>query len=111
VTVRETSVDDLAAARRAGDVTVIDVRDRDEYARGHIPGARLIPLPELAGRLAEVPTDHTVLVVCQSGRRSAEGADLLTRHAVDALSVAGGTRRWIASGRPVEPGGPAPRDA
>jgi rhodanese-related sulfurtransferase len=102
MTVRETSVDDLAAARRAGAVTLIDVRDRDEYARGHIPGALLIPLPELADRLAEVPTGRTVHVVCQSGRRSAEGADLLSRHGVVAVSVAGGTQGWIASGRPVD---------
>ncbi len=102
MTVRETSVHDLAAAHHAGEVTLIDVRDRDEYARGHILGALLIPLPELVDRLAEVPTGRTVHVVCQSGRRSAEGADLLTRHGVDAVSVAGGSRGWIASGRPVD---------
>ena len=99
--VRETSVDDLAAARQAGEVTLIDVRNPDEYAEGHIPGARLIPLPELAARVAEVPTDREVHVVCQSGGRSAQGAELLGQHGIDAVSVHGGTKGWIASGRPT----------
>ncbi len=99
--VRETSVDDLAAARDAGEVTLIDVRNPDEYAEGHIPGARLIPLPELADRLAEVRTDRPVHVVCQSGGRSAQGAELLAEAGIDAVSVSGGTKGWIASGRPT----------
>ena len=102
--VRETSLDDLAAAREAGEVTLIDVRNPDEYAEGHIPGARLIPLPELGDRLAEVPTDREVHVVCQSGGRSAQGAELLGQHGVDAVSVAGGTKGWIDAGRPTETG-------
>ena len=100
--VRETTVDDLAAARDAGEVTLIDVRNPDEYVEGHIPGAQLIPLPELGDRLAEVPTDREVHVVCQSGGRSAQGAELLVQHGISAVSVAGGTKGWIASGRQVE---------
>jgi rhodanese-related sulfurtransferase len=100
--IRETTIDDLAAARDAGDVTLIDVRNPDEYAEGHIPGAQLIPLPELGDRLAEVPTDREVHVVCQSGGRSAQGAELLVQHGISAVSVAGGTKGWIASGRQVE---------
>jgi len=104
MTVREISVDDLAVARGAGEATVIDVRNPDEYAEGHIPGARLIPLPELGDRLAEVPTDRQVHVVCQSGGRSAQGAELLTAAGLDAVSVTGGTRGWIVSGRPTTTG-------
>ena len=100
--IRETTVDDLAAARDAGEVTLIDVRNPDEYAEGHIPGAQLLPLPELGDRLAEVPADREVHVVCQSGGRSAQGAELLGRHGIDAVSVAGGTKGWIASGRPID---------
>ena len=104
MTVREISVDDLAAARDTGEATVIDVRNPDEYAEGHIPGARLIPLPELGDRLAEVPTDRPVHLVCQSGGRSAQGAELLTAAGLDAVSVTGGTRGWIASGHPTTTG-------
>lgn len=104
MTVREISVDDLAAARDTGEATVIDVRNPDEYAEGHIPGARLIPLLELGDRLAEVPTDRPVHLVCQSGGRSAQGAELLTAAGLDAVSVTGGTQGWIASGRPTTTG-------
>ncbi|MFR9802813.1 rhodanese-like domain-containing protein [Pseudonocardia sp. RS010] len=104
MTVREISVDDLAAASNSGEVTVIDVRNPDEYAAGHIPGAHLIPLPELGDRLAEVPTDRLVHVVCQSGGRSAQGAELLTGAGIDAVSVDGGTQGWTASGRPTTTG-------
>ncbi len=104
MTVREISVDDLAAARDLGDVTVIDVRNPDEYAEAHIPGARLIPLPELRDRLTEVPTDRQVHVVCQSGGRSAQGAELLSEAGIVAVSVTGGTKGWIDSGRPTTTG-------
>lgn len=102
--VRETSVDDLAAVRETGEMTLIDVRNSDEYAEGHIPGARLIPLRELPDRLDEVPTSGQVHVVCQSGGRSAQGAEILGQHGIDAVSVTGGTKAWIASGRPTNTG-------
>lgn len=104
MTVREISVDALAAARDTGEATVLDVRNPDEYAEGHIPGARLIPLPELGDRLAEIPTDRQVHVVCQSGGRSAQGAALLAAAGIDAVSVTGGTKGWIDSGRPTTTG-------
>lgn len=101
MTIRETTIDDLAAARDDRDITLIDVRNPDEFATGHIPGARLIPLPELADRLSEVPADREVHVVCQSGGRSAQATELLTEAGVDAVSVAGGTKAWITSGREI----------
>ena len=52
------------------DLVVIDVRSPDEFARGHVPGARLLPVEELPARLAEVPTDKPVLFVCRTGRRA-----------------------------------------
>ena len=103
MTIRETTIDDFSAARDAGHVTLIDVRNPDEFAAGHIPGAALIPLPELAGRLDEVPTDREIHVVCQSGARSAQATELLTEAGVDAVSVSGGTKAWISSGREVDP--------
>ncbi|WP_245353137.1 rhodanese-like domain-containing protein [Pseudonocardia parietis] len=61
-------------------------------------------MPELGDRLAEVPTDRPVHLVCQSGGRSAQGAELLTAAGLDAVSVTGGTRGWIASGHPTTTG-------
>jgi rhodanese-related sulfurtransferase len=84
---------------------VVDVREAREYRPGHVPGARNIPLSVLPARLPEVPTDRPVLVICQSGGRSAQATELLRSVGIDAYSVAGGTGRWIESGRPVETAG------
>ena len=80
---------------------VIDVRQPDEYDAGHVPGARLIPLSEVPARLGEVPTDGEVFVICLSGSRSARATEFLRRQGVDARNVAGGTKAWVESGRPV----------
>jgi rhodanese-related sulfurtransferase len=103
MTIREISIDDLAAARDAGPTTLIDVRNADEYAAGHIPGARLIPLPELADHIADLLDAGEVQLVCQSGNRSARAAEYLTGQGIDAVSVTGGTKAWIAAGRTVHP--------
>lgn len=95
-------IDVDALAERAGDGSVVlDVRNPDEYVEGHVPGAVLIPLPEVPDRLAEVPTDRPVLVICKSGGRSRTAAEHLLANGIDATNVAGGTLAWIASGRDV----------
>ncbi|MCB9564133.1 MAG: rhodanese-like domain-containing protein [Kofleriaceae bacterium] len=71
---------DPATARRlvAAGATLLDVRTPDEYAGGHLDGARSIPVDDLAGRLGELPRDRDVVVYCHSGRRSGRAARLLT---------------------------------
>ena len=104
----EATLDELDAARAAG-AQIVDVRESDEYAEGHVPGARLMPLglvPVLAHELSS--KDTPVHVVCASGARSAQAAEILRRAGVSARSVAGGTSAWIRSGRPVETGAPRP---
>jgi rhodanese-related sulfurtransferase len=58
---------------------LLDVRGPLEFQRRHLPGAVLLPLPELAARAAEVPRTGPVVVYCQSGVRSAKAVDLLRR--------------------------------
>lgn len=78
---------------------VLDVREPDEWAAGHIPGATLIPLKQLASRLAEVPQDQQIVVVCRSGNRSAEGRDiLLDAGFAKVTSMGGGMNAWISQG-------------
>ena len=101
--VPEIDVDRLDAARREG-APVIDVRQPDEYDAGHVPGARLIPLGEVAARLREVPADGTVYVICQTGGRSARATEFLRAQGIDARNVAGGTKAWVESGRAVARG-------
>lgn len=93
----------LADAMDEG-ATVIDVRMPDEYATAHVPGAILIPLPELGERTDEVPTGSQVYIICAGGGRSLAAAVALNNAGWDTVSVAGGTRAWVAEGRPVHTG-------
>jgi len=81
---------------------VLDVREDDEWAAGHVPGATHIPLGELEARIGEVEDGGRVWVICRSGARSQKGADILFANGIDAVSVAGGTMGWIDAGHAVE---------
>ena len=94
----------MARALDSGGV-VVDVRERDEYAAAHVPGVRLIPLSELQERWQEIPNDERVYVICQVGGRSLSAATALRQTGIDAVSVAGGTKKWQEEGRPIETGG------
>jgi len=93
-----TTVTDL---QNRTDTTVVDVREPDEFATGHVPDAVNIPLGQLPERLGDLPA-APVYLICQSGGRSAKATELLTGRGVDAINVEGGTSAWIAAGYPVE---------
>jgi len=100
----EVSVAEASSLRDAG-AFVLDVRQPDEWAAGHIPDATLIPLGELQSRLAEVPKDAKVVVVCRSGNRSAQGRDILLAAGYPAVtSMAGGMNDWAAAGNATTTG-------
>lgn len=97
-TVPQITVDDLAAAVDRQEV-VVDVRMPDEYVEAHVPGAILIPLPELPARVEEIPDADPVHLICRSGARSQKAAELLAAQGRSVTNVAGGTLAWIDSGR------------
>ena len=97
----EVSIDDLAREIQNGSY-VLDVREDDEWAEGHVPTAHHIPLGQLEARIDEVVDGARVFAICRSGARSLRGADILFNNGIDAVSVAGGTMGWIESGRAVE---------
>jgi rhodanese-related sulfurtransferase len=100
----EVSVDQALSMREAG-AFVLDVRQPEEWLDHHIPGSTLIPLGELPARLAQVPQDQEILVVCRSGNRSAEGRDVLLRAGYERVtSMAGGLTQWRAAGYPTVSG-------
>jgi len=99
----EIDVDELAARRTAG-APLIDVREDDEFAEAHVPGAHHIPLGEVVDRIDEVPTDGTVYVICARGGRSAKAAEHYRNLGIDAVNVAGGTLAWIDAGRATDVG-------
>lgn len=90
------------------DLTVLDVREDDEWVAGHVDGAVHVPLSELAGRLGDVPGGRT-LVVCKVGGRSARAVAWLSAQGYDVVNLDGGMLDWEAAGRPMvsETGAPA----
>lgn len=99
----ETDVPQTATALLGGTTQIVDVRELDEWAEGHMPGIRHIPLGDLAGRLGELDPAVPVIAVCRSGKRSLTAADILIKGGfTDAKSMAGGMIAWSAAGEPVE---------
>lgn len=89
------------------EVQVVDVREPAEFvdALGHVPGARLLPLAELAARLGELDRSRPVVAVCRSGTRSAQATLLLQKAGFERVAnLAGGMLRWRAEGLPVAAG-------
>ncbi len=94
-----------AAARRDAGAFILDVREADEWAAGHIPGASFIPLGELAARVSELPRDQEIVVVCRSGNRSQTGRDILLEAGFSQVSsMAGGMNQWQSLGHPTVSG-------
>ncbi len=99
---RTVTVHELKGVLDEGGAVVVDVREPDEYAQGHVPGARLAPLHTVPSLVGELPLDQPVYLVCAVGGRSAQAAAFLAQHGVDAVNVDGGTRDWQEAGYPVE---------
>lgn len=97
------SVDEVADIMSSTSVVIVDVREDYEYADGHIPGAVLIPLAELANRVDEIPVDLPVILVCRSGNRSGQAYDLLENQGFSNIhNMLGGMNDWTAAGYNVE---------
>jgi rhodanese-related sulfurtransferase len=100
--IREISVDELGDLH--GSVVIVDVRMPDEYEEAHVPGALLVPLPELPERHGEIPDADTLYVICRSGARSLKACELLVGTGRDAVNVTGGTMAWLEAGKPAATG-------
>jgi rhodanese-related sulfurtransferase len=84
---------------------LIDVREPWEFASGHAKGAKNIPLGVLGARLAEIPRNREILLICQSGNRSMSAARFLLKQGItQVFNVTGGTTVWRMHGLPLEGG-------
>ena len=100
----------VTASQIAPDAYLLDVREPDEWVAGHAPGAHHLPMMEVPVRMAEVPAEEDVVVVCRSGGRSAQVVSYLIGHGWDNVAnLDGGMQSWAAAGRTVvsENGQPA----
>jgi glyoxylase-like metal-dependent hydrolase (beta-lactamase superfamily II)/rhodanese-related sulfurtransferase len=94
-------------AERPDDLQILDVREPDEFTGplGHIRGAVLIPLGELAERAGELSKDRPVVAVCRAGGRSAQATTILQQTGFkEVANLIGGMLRWRAEGHAVEGG-------
>ncbi|MBF0482466.1 MAG: sulfurtransferase [Desulfovibrionaceae bacterium] len=81
--------------RKQGAYTLLDVRQDWEYEEFHLPGARHVPLPDLADRLGEIPRNAPVITYCRSGKRSAAAAGLLSGQGfAPVFELDGGIEAW-----------------
>jgi hydroxyacylglutathione hydrolase len=82
---------------------LIDVREPEEYERGHVKGALSVPQADLATRLGELPRDRPIITICAVGLRSRRSAQFLRQQGFDNVAtVVGGMAAWRAARRPVE---------
>jgi rhodanese-related sulfurtransferase len=82
-------------------VPLIDVREAEEFAAGHVPGAVNMPMSTIGEHLDELP-EGPFDVICQVGGRSGRVVAALEPRGHDATNVDGGTGEWISAGYPVE---------
>ena len=101
----QSAVPSVSAADVPPDAVVLDVREDDEWAAGHIDGAHHMPMGELPGRFADLASladgSPEFVVVCRSGNRSARVVAWLAQNGVEAVNLAGGLRAWVSAGRPM----------
>ncbi|MDR3372469.1 MAG: rhodanese-like domain-containing protein [Ancalomicrobiaceae bacterium] len=97
---RTISFADLTTQLKAGTVTVVDVREPNEFVTGSVPGAINLPLSRFDA--AELPTKKPVVLICQAGGRSAKALNTaLSAGRDDVCHYAGGMNGWRREGGPV----------
>jgi rhodanese-related sulfurtransferase len=88
------------------DAVLLDVREDDEWAAGHIAGALHVPMMRVPQQLQHDPgpltPDATIVVVCKVGSRSAQVTAWLRQQGYEAANLAGGMYAWEAAGRAIE---------
>jgi hydroxyacylglutathione hydrolase len=96
------SVRELSERLEAGSAVAVDVRSRDEWEAGHIPGVPNIFAGEISERIPELPAGRPLVLHCQGGTRSAIAASLLDARGVgEILDAPGGFAEWEREGLPV----------
>ena len=89
------------------DAQVIDVREAEEFAAGHLPDAKNVPLAKLADRISEIERfkDKPVIVCCASGMRSGKACGELGKLGFAKVhNLSGGIDAWVGAGYPVKKG-------
>ncbi len=99
----QVTVEEAQIRATQGSAAILDVREPDEWAAGHIPGAIHIPLGELEQRLGELSQDRPLVAACRSGSRSARATKFLQGRGYEVANLVGGMKSWQRSRLPIEP--------
>lgn len=92
---------------KEGGATVIDVRNPEEYAEGHVQGAQWLPVDDVIARYDELPTEGKLLFICMVGARSGLAAEYAAAMGADGdrlFNIEDGTPGWIQAGLPITTG-------
>lgn len=101
--IKETTTSDVEARLNDPNVTLIDVREQDEYRASHLPGAMGVGRGILEYHIADLVPDsgREIILYCRGGNRSALAADSLQKMGyTNVQSVTGGYRKWNEEARP-----------
>jgi rhodanese-related sulfurtransferase len=91
----------LAFEGRADAPLVLDVRSAEEFASGHVPGARHVPYDQVEARVAELGPPREVVVYCERGPRASKAAAALTAAGFVVRHLAGDMSGWRSQGLPI----------
>jgi rhodanese-related sulfurtransferase len=101
--IKQVSVEQASTATMKTGVQFIDVRTIEEYNSGHAAKAVNMPLDSLENELAKLDKNKPVYVICQSGKRSQKGSEILNQAGFkEVYNVEGGTSAWTAANLPAE---------
>ena len=95
------TVQEVMSSELPAGAYLLDVREEDEWAAGHVPDAVHVRLGELGARFGELPRDREIYVICRTGHRSAYAAQALAGDGLTAINVADGMTGWAVAGRPM----------
>ncbi|WP_377639127.1 rhodanese-like domain-containing protein [Oryzobacter terrae] len=97
---------DVTVSDLSDDAVVLDIREQDEWDRGHAPTAVHIPMSELPARVDELAPfldrDEPLVITCRSGGRVQRVMPWLEQQGYEVANLAGGMRAWHAAGKPME---------
>src|SRR4051812_4654319 len=99
--IQELDVDTTYEKWKEGEVSLLDVREPDEWELGHVEGSAWIPLGHLPYRWEELDRTKKWVCVCRMGTRSYYAAAMLQQAGLDASNMEGGMLEWKAAGLPI----------
>ncbi|MBM4417269.1 MAG: rhodanese-like domain-containing protein [Chloroflexi bacterium] len=98
---KRVSIDEAKRLIASG-IQIVDVRTLAEYAAGHLPEARLVPLDSIIARPRDLLKGSNILFVCAVGQRSALAAEMAAAIGLtDLFNLEGGTDAWARAGEPI----------